>query len=1647
MQPALLCYFLLTPLCLTAHLLAQDFQVVSGSASATHTDNLTTIENSPHAILHWENFSIAEKHHVHFAQINAASTVLNRVTGSNISALMGTLTSNGQVFLLNPNGVLIGPNAVIQTAGFLASTAHLSNDQFLAGKELLFLLPGEGKIVNQGHIDCGDGNIFLIAKDVINEGKANADFIGIGSALEVLIQPHSSERMYIRPDPIDVGEVINKGSLEALAIELRSSSAYAKAIRVEGPDGKLTTQMEGGRIILSAEQSAVVIEGTIAATGGVVQVGAKQVVLGPEGKIEAEKGAISVSATEKGIYNEGSLIAHQGNLVIRNTSPESPFYNLGTLDASGQQGGSIQVNTVKLINFGNILAEGTLFDGGSIEIKTHGPYIETTRGLISVSGKQAGGSIFLHSDTSLFSSGTYTSQGTFGGTISLLAPTLTLVSAEIDASGSGSGGQIFVGGGAHGKELGAPNAETTHLSGDTRLSANATESGDGGTVVVWSEKKTVCYGKIEANAGARGGDGGWIEVSSKDELYCRAGLSAHAPHGAPGAVLLDPKNIVIDAVTGVYPQYQFIDPNSGGGSGFGNAVSPLSTGNVVITKPNDNAAAVDAGAVYLYNGHTAALISTLTGSTANDQVGNGSSTFLDNGNYVVSSDQWNNGLATSAGAVTWINGTTGVSGVVSSTNSLVGSTTGDQVGSFGFIVLTNNNYVVRSINWNSNSGAATWGNGTTGISGVVSSSNSLVGVTPGEPVGNGGIFPLTNGNYVVNSPPWNNVGAVTWGNGSTGITGTITSSNSLVGTTAGDQIGLSGILALTNGNYVVSSPLWNDGATADVGAVTWGDGSTGITGVVSSLNSLIGTTLNDQIGSQQTYALSNGNYVVPSPLWDDGATANVGAVTWGDGTTGIVGTVSSSNSLIGSTAADRIGLNGVLTLNNGNYVVRNEQWNNGGAISNAGAVTWGDGTTGITGAVSSSNSLVGTTASDLVGREGVIALTNGNYVVSSRFWNDGATAGVGAVTWGNGTTGITGPVTTTNSLVGTTVQDRVGIGGSVALSNGNYVAVSFNWNNGAALNVGAVTWGDGTTGITGPVTTTNSLVGTTTLDQIGGNAVVALTNGNYVVISQDWTDGAIANVGAVTWGDGSTGVTGAVTSANSLVGSTTADRVGNGFVAPLFNGNYIVLSPDWDNGAIMNAGAATWGDGSSGTSGVVSASNSVVGSTANDQIGNTFPITLLNGNYVLLSPNWDNGAVVDAGAATWGDGSIGVSGPITPQNSIIGQSANSGLSTQGDDRDDLVNGTFFCAFVTEGSGVMRVGLQSPNQIDFSRAQAQDMTITPSFLTDTLNTGTAVTLQANNNITISSPITSSPGAGALTLSAGKSALIDANINTANAPLTITANDLLSSGVVDAYRDPGDATLSVANGVTIDTGTGSLTLSLLNGAGKTNAGSGDLTIGDNATLQCSGSGAMTLTAQENNITLGNNALLQTVDGTITLSAGVSITGSNPFTLQTTGTGELILITDALFPTAPLFGNGAASFPLATLTTAGGRLLIYTSQRSLNTVPATINGTPYVPGPEFVDSVTEKWGTYYPNSSGIPFTIFYKQTSAVPPTPPTPPVTPSASSQSVIANQGTLADLISIFIVQKAAIDCISSFEVPMDSFLFCDFESGSFRNHKK
>ncbi len=651
-----------------------------------------------------------------------------------------------------------------------------------------------------------------------------------------------------------------------------------------------------------------------------------------------------------------------------------------------------------------------------------------------------------------------------------------------------------------------------------------------------------------------------------------------------------------------------IDIHGPAGSGlFGRHVAVLPNGNIVVTDPWFSTASVQhIGAIYLYDPF-GAPISRLTGSSENDNVGDSQVLVLGNGNFVVSSQQWNNGDALAAGAVTWINGTTGLSGVVSAQNSLVGTTATDYVGGYdGIVGLSNGNYVVASSGW-------------------------------------------SNGDAT-------NVGAVTWANGETGISGPVSADNSLVGTQAGDLVGEEqsdwpGVVALANGNYVVTSAFWHYGSTANPGAVTLGNGRDGTVGPVSAANSLVGTTIcyTDVIGlTHQIVPLANGNFLVPSPCWSHDAETEIGAVTWVDGTRGLFGEVSVRNSFIGTVPYEHLGQLGVTMLSNGNYVLLSPNWGNG-----KGAATWANGNVGRVGRATRGNSLVVANPGDYVGGNAT-ALANGNYVVGSPWWNGPQGPGVGALTWGDGAKGSKGTVTAANSLVGAAANDFVGFGSVAALPNGDYAVASPYWNNGASVQVGAITWADGRAATAGVVGTGNSIVGSQPNDRVGSGGIVAVGPGNYVALSPDWSNGSAAKAGAATWVDGSGPRSGVVSLENSLVGTTPNDALGYEGAVRLANGNYVVASAAWHDANGDSVGAFTWSDGARGRSGAVAPSNSLVGTPTHSG----YIVTALSdSNYVVSNVFSLFGEIESSGSITLADGPFGLVGTIAPWNSVISDSS------------------------------------------------------------------------------------------------------------------------------------------------------------------------------------------------------------------------------------------------------------------------------------------------------------------------------------------------------------------------------------------------------
>ncbi|HWY65163.1 MAG TPA: filamentous hemagglutinin N-terminal domain-containing protein, partial [Rhizomicrobium sp.] len=159
--------------------------VAAGSATIRSGANSVTVhQDSAHAVVNWNGFNVGSGKTVTFDQPGAGSAILNRVTGAGVSNIAGSVTSNGQVFLVNRNGIVVTPTGTIKTAGgFVGSTLDITNADFMAGR-YNFAGTGAGAIVNQGAITANPGSaIALLGASVSNEGVISAPLgkVAIGS--------------------------------------------------------------------------------------------------------------------------------------------------------------------------------------------------------------------------------------------------------------------------------------------------------------------------------------------------------------------------------------------------------------------------------------------------------------------------------------------------------------------------------------------------------------------------------------------------------------------------------------------------------------------------------------------------------------------------------------------------------------------------------------------------------------------------------------------------------------------------------------------------------------------------------------------------------------------------------------------------------------------------------------------------------------------------------------------------------------------------------------------------------------------------------------------------------------------------------------------------------------------------------------------------------------------------------------------------------------------------------------------------------------------------------------------------------------------------------------------------------------------------
>ena len=299
-------------------------QVIQGQASFSRTGNTLTIKQSTQrAIINWQSFSIDKGELTQFKQPNANAAVLNRVVSGNPTEIFGTLKANGQVFLINPNGIVVGKDGVINTQSFVASTLDVSNAEFMSGNDLRFNGNSEEMIINLGNIEAAGGDVYLIAQKIDNQGvlSANEGEVGLAAGTDVLLSVDADEKLNVRLTATNAS-INNSGLITAARAELKAvgNNPYALAINHDGVIRANGAKTENGRVILSAARGINKVSGEIIAEHNDKKAG--RVHLFSEdtteftGTISAVKqGEVHISGVEKLVF-DGQVDTENGELIL-----------------------------------------------------------------------------------------------------------------------------------------------------------------------------------------------------------------------------------------------------------------------------------------------------------------------------------------------------------------------------------------------------------------------------------------------------------------------------------------------------------------------------------------------------------------------------------------------------------------------------------------------------------------------------------------------------------------------------------------------------------------------------------------------------------------------------------------------------------------------------------------------------------------------------------------------------------------------------------------------------------------------------------------------------------------------------------------------------------------------------------------------------------------------------------------------------------------------------------------------------------------------------------------------------------------------------------------------------------------------------------
>ncbi len=408
-------------------------EVTAGSATIATSGNQMTINQSTQSMIaNWQSFNIGTDAAVRFNQPNSSSTALNRITDQNPTQILGSLSANGKIFLINPSGILFGRDARVDVGGLVASSLDMLDHDFLNGKYSFQSSGNAGAILNQGTINAFQGGVVaLIAPQATNEGTITTPggSTALGAGKQVSLDFNGDGLVSLTVDAGAVDALAeNKGLIKAegglVMMTAKAADALIQsAVNNSGIIEANSFQQRAGRIILDTAGGMTTISGTldassseskggeVIATGDRVMVtsGAHLTAFGATGGGEVLVGG-SWQGKDSSIHQATGTIIESGALLEANATDNG---NGGTVVAWSDVTNPLSVTRA----YGTFEAQGgpNGGDGGRIETSGHWIDVEGSQGGASATMGEAGLWLFDPYDVTI-------SNSTSGGGWSVTTP-------------------------------------------------------------------------------------------------------------------------------------------------------------------------------------------------------------------------------------------------------------------------------------------------------------------------------------------------------------------------------------------------------------------------------------------------------------------------------------------------------------------------------------------------------------------------------------------------------------------------------------------------------------------------------------------------------------------------------------------------------------------------------------------------------------------------------------------------------------------------------------------------------------------------------------------------------------------------------------------------------------------------------------------------------------------------------------------------------------------------------------------------------------------------------------------------------------------------------------------------------------------------